>query len=91
MRGVKAEPTSVARAKEWACEACIRRRRPCPPRVALISARSFNDVVDMDVYDIRYGRMLGLLDEFMRHEVEHVLFSGEPARGQCCWLLLKGP
>ena len=68
----------MACAREFACESCLKRQHPKSARiVALATARSFNDIVDMDTYHIKVGRkkfkVLAMLDEYTRYEVDQVI------------------
>lgn len=90
--GSEAEPSAIGCAREFACEACLRRRRPGLLRVvALILAWSFNDIVDMDIYHVKFAGerylVLALLDEFTRYEVDQGL--AQESLGQVTKLLVK--
>ena len=68
----------VSCAREFACEACLKRQRPRAPRiVALATAKAFNDIVDMDTYHLKVGnkkyKVLALMDEYTRYEVDHLI------------------
>ena len=68
----------ISCAREYACEACLKRQRPRAPRVvSLPTARQLNDIVDMDTYYVKAGakkyKVLALMDEHTRYEVDQLI------------------
>ena len=73
-----ADDRLVSCARMYVCEPCLRRKRPKAPRVAALpTARSFNEVVDVDTFHVvwRGKRRLiySIMDECSRYEVGVVL------------------
>ena len=78
LKDIGATAAVISCAREYACEACLKRQRPRAARiVALASAKAFGDVVDMDTYHIKHGtkkyKVLALMDEYTRYEVDHLI------------------
>jgi Integrase core domain. len=94
------DPVLVACAREYICEICLGRLRPGAVRiVAIMVARYFNEILEIDIFVIQYHgkkkKVLAMLDEFSRFGVDAVS-KNEKAETECrllekYWIRWAGP
>ena len=78
---MNADPDWIACARLYTCEYCLTRQKCKSVRVvALPRAISFNQVLDIDVFQVLWKkqkrRILTMMDEYPRFVVDHLIRKG---------------